>query len=98
MRKIWGIFGVILLATNASAKDVRLYEMMHLVVAVQKCDFKPSDSSRQLMDVVMKKVDAAEAQAVIEQTKPLVEKEFIQDGPVTFCWNTWDKLRAGGFL
>lgn len=87
-----------LLASPAFCEDGRLGDLIHLVVAADKCDLNLNASATNLIRSVQSRVDDHEAKIAMDSTKILVEKDFSKEGAATFCWNTWDKLKDAGFL
>lgn len=87
-----------LFTTSAFAEDTKLNELVYLVLSSEKCGLTLNNPAKSLIDGITAKVDQATLKTVSNSQSKLVENELKTQGPATFCWGTWQKLRDNGFL
>lgn len=97
MRKLLLIFVFTGFPIMATAEDARMPEFLHMVAAAKACGIAPNEVASHFMESLEHRMDADVAKDAFAKAEKDVRAEFIQQGPVTVCLTTWEKLRALGF-
>lgn len=82
----------------AVAEDIRMPELMRLMVTAQKCKIETNLPAEHFFSGLSDLVDKKSAEAASIEAKAAVDADFLSKGAITVCWNAWDKMRDNGFL